>query len=164
MKPVFVVIGAALVTLVGIKVATTLTGGPTDRQLIDRAVKQALEDSRQSKAGSVVDLLSKNLTVNEQATPSDVREVTKFIRASRPDVTLENPVPLVTGDEARIVSPATLKASILGQTLERRMGEVTLILRREDDKEWFLIPKKAWKLTEVRVPETSVADLLNPGF
>lgn len=164
MKKALAILAAALVAAVGLKLGSSLLNPPADKTLIAEAVAAAVKDSREGKPGSVVDLISKNLVINDQTSQGDPRQVSEFIRKARPDVTIERPDPTITGDEARIVSPVMLEASFLGQRMERRMGEVTLVLRKEEDRDWLIIPRKTWKLVEVRVPETSIADLVSPGF
>ncbi len=152
-----ILIAAALV-LVGIMVTLVATNHPSDDVLIKQALTESIEASRKGQAGGVLDLLSKQLKVNQQAAPES-SSIAKFIRESRPDITLTNEKPLVTGDEARIVSPMDLKLNFLGQSVSRHLDNVTLVFRREEGRSLLFLPVAKWRLSEVRMPENQVESL-----
>jgi hypothetical protein len=142
---------AAALFLVGIKVALTLTRHPSDETLIQQALNDSLEASRKGQPGGVLDLLSKEIKVNQQ-TFSDSSSIAGFIRNSRPDITLTDRHVLVTQDEARIVSPVDL--SLLGQSWH--LDKVTLVFHREEARGFLFLPTTKWQLTEVRLPENQL--------
>jgi hypothetical protein len=147
--------------LFGIRVALTLSGGQDDRKLIQQSLAEAIKASREGRPGGVVELLSANLKLNETEVGANQRQITDFIRKQKPSVTVTDPTPQITGEEARIVSPVELDLGILGK---RNLSEVTLIFRKEDSTEFLLIPTRKWRLTEVRAPETAIAELMAGSY
>jgi hypothetical protein len=148
-----ILIVTALV-LLGIKIAVSVAHHPSDEALIQQAVTDSLDASRKGQPGGVLDLLSKKLTVNQLGV-SDTSQIVEVIKNSRPDVTLGNRNVLVTGDEARIVTPVDL--GLLGQTFH--MDEVTLIFHKEEGRGFLFIPTPKWRLSEIRLPENQVPNL-----
>jgi hypothetical protein len=109
-----------------------------------------------------MDKLSMNVKVNDQDYSGNSRQIADFIRNSKPDVSFSVKKAIITGDEARIVSPANLKVQVFNQTMDRDISSVTLVFKREDDREYLVIPVKKWKLTEVRVDPSVVGELTSP--
>jgi len=70
--------------------------------------------------------------------------------------------PVVTGDQATIISPVDFKVSVLGVNQDRHLKEVTIIFRKEEDRDWLIFPVKRWKLAEVHVSPSAIADLMQP--
>ena len=155
----FMFVGLGLVILVGGKVIQSATRHEDDKTLIQRALAESIQASKEGRPGGVMDKLSDNLKFNGQNEGGNQNEIARYIRSSKPDVTVDNTDPVVDGDEAKIVSPVTLTLSLLGQSTSRHMKEVTIVFRKEESREWLFIPTRRWKLAEVQVPESSVADL-----
>lgn len=152
-------VGLVLVILVGGTVIRSATRREDDKTLIQQALADSIQASKEGRPGGVMDKLSDNLKFNGQNEGGNQYEIARYIRSSKPDVIVENTDPVVEGDEAKIVSPVTLTLSLLGQSTSRHMKEVTLVFRKEEATEWLVIPTRRWKLAEVQVPESSVADL-----
>lgn len=106
-----------------------------------------------------MDKLSNQLKFNGAEYGSAGRDISRFIRDSKPDITVENDDPVISGDEGTIVSPVDLKLSMLGQSLDRHLKKVTMVFRKEDARDWLVIPVRKWKLAEVEVSESAVSDL-----
>ncbi len=151
-----------MILLVGVRVILLIARPVDDKALIKRALADSVLASREGRPGGVMDKLSDNLKYNDQSVGGSARDIARYIRTSRPDITVENINPVVTGDEATIISPVTLKVNLLGNPLERRLKDVTIIFRKENDKDFLIIPATRWKLAEVRVSSTSVEDLIQP--
>jgi hypothetical protein len=147
----------AIAILFGVRVALSLTGRKDDATLIQQSLQEAVKASREGRPGGVVDLLSNSLTVNQTEVGNARGQINDFIRKQKPSVTVLEPSPQITGDEARIVSPVELDLGILGK---RNLSEVTLIFRKEESTEFLLIPTRKWRLTEVRAPETAISELM----
>jgi hypothetical protein len=148
------------VLFVGGKVLISDGNPPDDRKLIQEALTESITASKEGRPGGVMDKLSANIKVNDQNVNGNALEISRFIRDRKPDVEVENTDPEFRGDEATIVSPVTITVSLLGQSISRRLKEVTLVFKKEPDREFLIIPISRWKLAEVRVPEGSVADLV----
>ncbi|RYG46636.1 hypothetical protein EON79_09610 [bacterium] len=157
------IVGGILVVLVVARVGIGLANQPDDQTLIRAAIKESIQDSKEGKPGGVLDLLSDNFKVNSDSVNASPGQISQFIRNQKPEITVVNDKALVTGDEARIVSPVDLKLGLLGQSIERQIKEVTLVFRKEDSRGFLFIPQKKWKLTDVRVPETAILDVIAGG-
>jgi len=151
-------IGLALLAVIGIRMGIAATSRPNDTQLIHDALNDAIKASREGRPGGVVELFSRNLKVNDVDVSPNQGQITNFIRTQKPDVTVTNTTPSITGDEARIVSPVELDMGMLGK---RNMDNVTLIFKREDATEFLVIPTTQWRLVEVRAPESAISDLMS---
>lgn len=147
--------GIVLLLVVG-KVGLGYLNQPDDKTLIAEAVKEAQKAGREGRPGGVMDFLSPNLNVNGTPVESAGSSIKDYIKNQKPDIEFTKVEPQVFGDTARIESPATVKVGIgpISQTIT--IPDTVIELKREDDKEWFIIPKKSWKITEIRA---SLADL-----
>jgi len=154
--------GLFLVLLVGIRVMMQIANPPNDKQLIATALAESIKQSKEGRPGGVLDLLAANLKVNGESVGGNNAQVMKYIRENKPDVTVENMDPVVTGDEATLVSPVNISISFLGHSVDKQLKDVHMVFQKLDDKEWLVIPTHRWKLTEVQVQDTSMADLM-PG-
>jgi len=133
---------------------------PDDRKLIQEALAESIKASKEGRPGGVMDKLSANIKYNNQDVGGNDRDIARFIRDSKPDIVVESMEPDVKGDQATIVSPVNLTMSMLGQSINRRLNEVTLVFRKEADRDFLIFPTTRWKLAEVRVPDASVAGLV----
>lgn len=129
----------------------------SDRQLIQEALNESIRASKEGRPGSVLEYLSKSLTFNsEQA--GNRQEIGKFIRASRPDVFLQNREPIVRGDTAQLVTPVRIKMSLLGASLDRTIPNVTITLSKEGATKWLIFPTARWRVTNVDAPDVNPSD------
>jgi hypothetical protein len=147
----------ALVLLLVLRVGISLSNRPSDQVLIERALDEAIQASKEGRPGGVLDLLSANLKVNDQLIGASNREIANFVRDQKPDVKVLEPSARIIGEEGRIVSLVDLDLGILGV---RRLKEVTMIFRREEATELVFIPTTKWRLVEVRVPDSTISDFM----
>jgi hypothetical protein len=159
-KRAFLIVGTLLLMLIGGKVFIALNSPQDDRKQIQEALADSIKASKEGRAGGVLDKLSANIKYNDQDVAGASRDIARYIRDNKPDIEVQNTDPDVKGDEASIVSPVTLKMSLLGQSMSRELKEVTLIFRKEPDRAFLIFPTTRWKLAEVRVPDTSVSSLI----
>jgi hypothetical protein len=152
-----VAIVATVVVLLAIRIGLSMANRPDDQKLIQAALAEAVEASKEGRPGGVIDLLSKNLKVNEQEVGTNMRQVADFVRKQKPDVEVLEPRAQITGEEGRIVSPVELDLGLLGK---RTLKEVTLIFRKEDATEYLILPVTKWRLVEVRVPDATIQDFV----
>ncbi len=165
MKRAYAVLALVLLIVVGFRVLTLTLGQKDDATLIKDSLRQSLEASRKGEPGGVLDLLSNSLTVNGESQSGMTTQVADFIRKQRPEVEVENQQPIVTGDEARITSPVTIKADIPivgSQTIQ--MKDVVLTFQKETARSLLIFPVKKWRLTGVTAPSDGLSGLAGMGF
>lgn len=155
-------LGILLVLLVGGRAILTVLHPPNDKSLIVEALAESIKASKEGRPGGVMDKLSDNLQLNGENEHGNQTQIARFIRNSRPEVTVADMDPVVTGDEATIRSAVDLKVELLGFNQSRHMKDVTIVFRKEEDRDWLIFPNRRWKLAEVHVPPDSVADLFQP--
>lgn len=132
--------------------------GPDDRTLIRRALSDAQKASREGRPGGVMELLSAHIKINSDS-PGNETQIAKWIKDGHPDVRITQIDPLVEGDRATIVSPASVSfdMSHFGH-FDRQFPSVTLVFRKEDDHEWIVIPVKKWKLVDAVLPASDIPE------
>lgn len=125
--------------------------GPSDQAMIDRALSESVQASKEGRPGGVMDYLADRLKVNSDEFGS--RQVANFIKDSHPDIVIPRSPAVVSGDQARITTPVSVKASYLGFSIDRKIDNVSLIFQRSEAHEWLFIPVKKWRLSQVLVPQ-----------
>lgn len=153
--------GVVALLLVG-KLALGLLSNVDDKTLIVEAVKDGLKASKEGRPGGVLEKLSASLTVNGEGSPGAKGQIADYIKKLKPDVEFKTLEPQVFGDEARIETPATMAVHILGMNQSVDLKNVTITLKREDTYEYLIFPKKAWRITDVRV-DVNALDMFNGG-
>ncbi|MCO5296670.1 MAG: hypothetical protein M9921_07420 [Fimbriimonadaceae bacterium] len=151
----------ALLVVVGVP-ALKVYPGPSERERIAVALDESLRASKEGRPGGVLEYLTDQFRINEES-PGTRNQIAKLIRDSRPDVVVENREPEIFGDQAKIVSDVEVKASFLGQSLNQRFGNVTLVFKREPTRKYLVFPTHTWRLDQVFLPEGQV-DALREGF
>jgi len=126
----------------------------SDTELIQQALKDSIQASKEGRAGGVLDLLSTEFEVNQMRF-TNIREISRVIRDMKPKVEIANWEPVVRGDSATLITPVTL--SLL--TVSRTIPEVRMEFQKEDTMNWLVIPTKKWKLRRVRVSEEVLRSL-----
>ncbi len=149
-KKILGVTAGVVVLLVAGRVAIGFLNQPDDKTLILQAVKDAQQASKEGRPGGVLDFLSKSLNVNGEAAGGYGSEISKFIKNQKPDVEFQDLSPQIFGETARIETPATVKVNILTFSKDVPIPKVEIELKKENDYEWFIIPKKSWKITDIR--------------
>ena len=160
-RPWKILIGLALAATVAVGLKWIVSSNPDDQKLIALALNDAIKAGREGRPGGVLDNLSIHVSVNGADYSGQQRQIADFVKKNNPDVSFENTRAVVTENEAKIVTPAALKLSLLGNNLERKINQVTLVFKKEDDHEWLVIPTRKWKLAEIQVPDTAIADLIS---
>lgn len=156
MKKAYGILALVVVAVFGLAIVSQLAGQGDDKQKIQQALRDSLEASRKGEPGKVLDSLSGKLNVNGQEASGFGTQIASFIRKQKPDITVTNQTPIITGDEARIISPVKLQVSVpvLGEK-SVTVKDVTLVFHKESAHEYLVIPVTKWRLTEVSAP---------PGF
>lgn len=151
-KKILGITGGVVVLLLVGKVALGFLNQPDDKTLIREAVLEAQKASREGRPGGVLDFLSNSLVVNEGEAGGYKGEIAKFIKNQKPDVEFQSLEPQIFGETARIETQGSVKVSILSFTKDVPIPNVVINLKKEVDHEWLIIPKKSWKITEIRAP------------
>lgn len=153
--PIFV--GVAALAFVGYGL---FAPQPSDEDLIKTALADSLRAGKEGRPGSVLELLSQNFTVNNAGSPGR-GAIAKAIKDYKPDIEISNQSPTISGSSARIESPAKVSVSLPPMSLDIR--QVNLDFQREDGRRLLFFPARAWKLTNVTVPDEIVNEL-SAGF
>ncbi len=160
MKRVLWIGAAVLFLLVVGRIGLGLASKGSDHDQIRRALERSIQASKEGRPGGVLQLLGDQLTYNGQDAKGNLNQVAQFIVKQRPDVVVEHPDPIVTGDEAQIVSPVDITLSLLGQQKSVRLKDVVLVFRREPSMQFLVFPTTEWKLSEVRAPQVNDEDFI----
>ena len=148
-----------LLALIGGRIALGLSAHPSDDKQIQDELQRSIEASREGRPGGVMDMLSSQLSYNGQDASGNLGQVAQFIKKQRPDITVEKPDPIITGDEAHIVSPVDISVSFLGQQKSFHLKNVTLAFQRESTRKYLFFPSTTWRLTNVRADTPSDLDI-----
>jgi hypothetical protein len=143
----------AIVVLLGLRM-TLFAPHQNDQEMIRDALAQSIKDSKDGKAGSLMDLLSDKFKVN--GTQESQHDIARLVKQWRPDITVDSEDPIVSGDTAKIISTVHLKVSLPGGEIDKDVPNVTFTFQREDSSKFLVIPTKKWKLTDVDVPPGSI--------
>lgn len=156
MKRAYGILVLLVVAILGLSIVSHLAGQGDDKSKIQQALRDSLEASRKGEAGKVLDSLSSKLSFNGEEASGMGSKIAGFIRNQKPDITVSNQVPIITGDEARITSPVRMQVSvpILGDK-SVTVKDVVMVFHKETAREYLVIPVTKWRLTEVQAP---------PGF
>lgn len=133
---------------------------PSDRELIATALQESIRASKEGRPGGVLDHLSNSIRLNDVEYVRFQREVADAIRRLRPDVEILNPAPTITGDTAVITSAITLSTKL--PPLSMTVPQVSIEFRRENAREWLVLPASKWRVVGVDVPEEVVQSLQMP--
>lgn len=151
----------ALLIVIGVP-ALQVYPGPSERERISTALQESIRASKEGRPGGVLEYLTDQFRINEES-PGTRNQIAKLIRDSRPEVTVDDPEPEIFGDQAKMVSTVRVKASFLGQSLDRQFDDVTLVFKREPARRYLVFPTHTWRLDQVFLPE-GAADVAGMGF
>jgi len=144
-----IIVGAGLVgTFLIIGATKSYLGRPSDSQLIQSALNQAIADARDGKPGKVMSLLSSGAQYNDESSiPRS--EVANYIKNGKPDVTVLNPTPVIGGDTATILSPVDVRLKIAMITTPAVRVNARIEFKREMAFSWLIFPVSTWKITKI---------------
>lgn len=129
--------------------------GPSDSKLVREAVDESIKASRDGRPGGVMDYLSRNLKVNEEDVGNRL-EIARYIKASRPDIVLQNPTPVIQGDTAKVITPATVTFSF-GNTQPMTIDKVEITLAKETGTRYLVFPAPKWRIVDVKTSATDIS-------
>src|SRR5205823_5873078 len=120
-------IGVGVCALAGI-VWFGMRQRPSDAEQIRTALSESIKAGKEGRPGSVMELLGKNFSVNDQVYGTHTN-VAQFIRDKKPDIEIADPTPKIDGDTATITSAATVSLSLPQFKIDVR--QVTLHFKKE---------------------------------
>lgn len=125
---------------------------PSDEQLIDQALTDAIEASKEGRPGPVLDFISQKAKFNDEGVGARA-EISNYIKQFRPDVVLTDRKPTINADTATIITPVKVSFGVASFRSEQTIESVTIQLEREATTTWFIIPTSKWRVTRVTAPE-----------
>lgn len=160
MNRAYAILAVVLLVVLGVGVASLSLGQADDKTMIQDSLRKAEEATRKGEPGGVLELLSRNVTVNGEDQSGNENAVIKYIKSMRPDIEVTNPNPIISGDEAHITSPVRIHGSlpIVGDRT-MTVKDVVLTFRKEASRAYLVVPVKKWRLTGVQAPENAWAAL-----
>lgn len=133
--------------------------GESDQVLIERALDESIQASKEGRPGGVMDFLSRELTFNEQQV-GNWREVSRFIREQRPDVEVQDRKVVLLGDDrAEMRSPVRLSLKVLGFSQSVTIPEVRIEFEKESGRRYVVFPDRRWRVVRVHAPDFDPARL-----
>ncbi|MBX3119891.1 MAG: hypothetical protein KF784_12565 [Fimbriimonadaceae bacterium] len=128
----------------------------SDKELIRAALAEAVLAGKEGRPGSVVDLMSKEMTVNDSM-QVNMSQIARYVREKKPDVEFSNQEPSINGERALITADAKVSFGLPGMALT--VKNVEMEFEKETTTRWLIIPGKQWRLKNVRVPSESLDEL-----
>lgn len=125
-------------------------GGKSDAALIDEALQESLRAGREGRPGSVLEILSQKIEINDQPLLNRGM-VANAIRDYKPNVTLDKTDLKIEGDKATMTGHAKMTASgpfPVGFDVKN----ASLIFAKEQSRKWLIVPDKKWRLVDVDLP------------
>lgn len=157
-RKVAVIVGL-VVALIAVLVLRSTLFGPNDRQLIDSAIQESIQASRDGRPGGVLEYLSQSFRINDQD-PGSRRNIAQFIKQSKPEVKLSTYEPVIDGNTASIVTDAAVNIDYLGMKMDGTLKNVKIVLQKEQGTKWLVLPDRQWRIVSVTAPQETVDELL----
>ena len=127
---------------------------PSDDELIQKALDEAVTAGKEGRPGSVLDFLASDFEVNGQRFSTG--EIAARIRKMKPDMKFSNRTPTVTGETASLTSSVALSLAI-GPSVN--IDGVEVKFEKRPATRMLIFPSKKWQVTDVEVPEEAYEQL-----
>ncbi|MEQ1822486.1 MAG: hypothetical protein ABL949_08250 [Fimbriimonadaceae bacterium] len=141
----------ALALLTFIAFGMGLFGAPSDQELIQKALDNAVKAGQEGRPGSVIEFLANDFEINGEK--YRMGQIAEQIKKLKPKAEFANRVPSVSGDSATLVSNIKLSVSLPPVNVD--VDEVTVEFEKRSARKWLIFPDKQWQLTRVTVPAES---------
>lgn len=135
--------------LVGIFYATA----PSDEQLIERALEEAIVASKEGEPGGVLEHLSRSMVYDGQQV-LDWNKVSQYIKAAKPIIVVDASRPRIDGDQAIIVADIEFKAGFQAFSIDNSIDNVEIRFAKESGTRWLIFPSPHWRIIEVSAPKS----------
>src|SRR5579862_4069605 len=137
-------IGALAVIVLFLGYASTRPKTSDSEQIV-AALNESIKASKEGRPGGVLDKLADGFQINNQTFTSG--QIADFIKKRQPTVDVLQPLPVVTDDNAQIVSNVRVTVNILGGNHAITVPDVDIHFRREDARAWLIFPIHSWHMT-----------------
>lgn len=148
--------GAAVLVYVGIGF---LAPQPSDDELIQTALDEAIQASKEGRPGSVIDLLANDFAVNGERFSTG--QIAERIRKMKPNIKFADRTPTISGESANLKSSVALSLAI-GPSMN--IDNVEVIFEKRPATRMLFFPTKKWEVTDVNVPEEAFEQFGSAGF
>lgn len=145
-------------------VGLTVFNQPDDKTLIREAIQEAAKASKEGRPGGVFDYLSSSFSVNDTEVTGNRRDANKFIKDLRPNFEFTSVEPILFDGEAKVESPVKVTLGLLGATKTFDLPSATITLKQETGRNFFVIPVKQWRITNISIPPESFASFMSGGM
>ena len=129
----------------------------SDSEQIVAALNDSIQASKEGRPGGVLDKLSDGFQVNSQSVTTG--QIADFIKNRKPTVDVLQPAPVVTADDAHIISPVRVSVSFLGSDHGITVPDVDIQFHRETARAWLIFPVSTWRMTKINVPPNALSNL-----
>jgi hypothetical protein len=129
----------------------------TDSEQIVAALNESIKASKEGRPGGVLDKLADGFQVNDQSFSSG--QIANFIKKRQPTIDVLQPLPVVTDDDAHIMSPVRVSVNFLGGDHGITVPDVDIHFRRESARAWLIFPVHTWHMTKINVPPDALSSL-----
>lgn len=134
--------------------------GPTDRQLIQAALKESIQASREGRPGGVMQYLSHNLTFNSEDT-GDRMSIASYIKQAKPDITVANDEPQIDDNKAIIITPVDVDLRIGPVSMPMHIKRAEIIFAKESGTRFLIFPSPVWRIQSIRAEEVDTSQFQN---
>lgn len=151
--PIFALFGLGI--LVGV-FAKMWFDVPSDQVLIEQALAEATRNGKEGKPGGVLDYLSGDFSIQGFSPSSS--DVKQFIKDRKPEVTVTQINPRISGDTAEVVSPVNIRIGAGNLGWNQTVEGVKITLRRESGFRYGVFPSPRWKIVSVNAQDASLGN------
>jgi len=130
---------------------------PSDSELIQKALDDALQASKEGRPGSVLDLLANDFAVNGQRFSAG--QIADRIRKMKPDIDFANREATIEGEKASLTSNVKLSISLPAVSID--IPNVQVEFQQESGTRMLFFPAKKWRMTTVTVPDESYNQVMS---
>ncbi|MBX3111113.1 MAG: hypothetical protein KF857_03820 [Fimbriimonadaceae bacterium] len=142
-------VGAVALVVVGV-VGFYAGGRPSDEELIQRTLREAVVASKEGRANPVMDAVSSSFRYGEDM--PDRREIARVVRQAKPEIVVLSPKPTISGDTATVHSDVAVKFEFMGMSMDQTVKDVDITFTREPAVEYGVLPSSKWRITQVTGP------------
>ena len=148
----------ALLAVFGI-MAVPFLFGPTDDQMIRDALKESIKASREGRPGGVMEYLSNSLKYNDEEA-TDRTSIADYIKRAKPEVSVDDPTPRISGESAMVVSPVTVNLTYGPVSFPVRIEHAEITFAKETGRRFLVLPAPVWRIRSIKADEVDVSQLM----
>ena len=136
-----------IVLFIGVAASMTFVYvfGPTDEQLIQEALEESIQASREGSSGGVLSRLASNFTYNNEGIGART-DAARWIQTLRPEISVFSREIIKDGEKARIVTP--VKVTFAGG-INVDLETVTVTFKKSTGTRYVVFPYADWQIESV---------------